>query len=306
MIDLKLNIPEDFLKEEVRCDYLVTAKMKEAWAVMLDLLVEFDRVCKKHNIQYFANGGTFLGAIRHKGFIPWDDDVDLMMTRENYNKLLAVAEEFQHPYFLQNKYSDPCCRALCSKLRNSNTTAFEKEEVGTMIKYNKGVFIDIFPLDCVPDDEAEKKQYLQDVWEAKQQLFSLGKKLGIYAADNRQPQKFVKETLYKLLSKRREHKVSLYKEKMRNLESVLDRYNHLKTKYFYIFSFDYVERNLKSKSFYNEIIEVPFEFIKIPVASRYDEALTETFGDWRKLVKGTSYHSEIFFDTDKSYLEYEK
>jgi len=269
-------------------------------------LAEFDRVCKKHDIQYFASGGTYLGAIRHKGFIPWDDDIDLMMTRENYKKLLAVADEFQHPYFLQNKYSDPCCRAMCSKLRNSDTTAYEQEEIGTKMKYNKGVFIDIFPLDCVPDDEAEKKQYLQDVWEAKQQLFSLGKKLGIYTADNRQPQKFVKETLYKLLSKRRERKVSLYKEKMRNLENVLDRYNHLKTKYLYSFSFDYVEKDLKPAEAYETLIEVPFEFMTIPVGAGYDLALTKKYGNWHEFVKGAACHSGLFVDTDKSYLEYEK
>ena len=127
MIQLKINVPDHFYDEEVRCGYHVSSKMKKAWAVMIDLLVEFDRVCKKNGIKYFASGGTMLGAIRHKGFIPWDDDIDVMMFREDYDKLLEVGpREFQHPYFFQNKLTDPCCVDIFSKLRNSETTALLK------------------------------------------------------------------------------------------------------------------------------------------------------------------------------------
>ena len=76
---IKLQLPKGFLDAEKRCGYQVTADMKKVWAVELDLLYEFQRVANKHNIKYIANGGTMLGAVRHKGFIPWDDDIDIMM-----------------------------------------------------------------------------------------------------------------------------------------------------------------------------------------------------------------------------------
>lgn len=77
MIDLKIKLPENFLEEEMRCGYRVTSLIKKVWAVELDLYAELDRVCKKYNIKFCADGGTLLGAIRHKGFIPWDDDLDI-------------------------------------------------------------------------------------------------------------------------------------------------------------------------------------------------------------------------------------
>ena len=109
MVNLKISLPEGFLDEEVRDGYKVSHEMKKVWAVELDLLAEFQRVCKKHNIKYIASGGTMLGAVRHKGFIPWDDDIDLMMLREEYEKLCIVApSEFKHPYYFQTDRTDNC------------------------------------------------------------------------------------------------------------------------------------------------------------------------------------------------------
>ena len=76
--------------------------------VELDLLAEFDRVCRKHGLTYFVDSGTLLGAVRHKGFIPWDDDIDLIMQREDYERLVQIAaQEFQHPYFFSDSLFRP-------------------------------------------------------------------------------------------------------------------------------------------------------------------------------------------------------
>lgn len=105
---------------------------------------EFDRVCQKHNLTWFADYGTLLGAVRHQGFIPWDDDIDVSMFRDDYMRLLAVApDEFTEPYFFQNTYTDILVTVF-SKLRDSRTTAIEFPDIPDM---NQGIFIDIFPLD---------------------------------------------------------------------------------------------------------------------------------------------------------------
>ena len=119
MVDLNIVLPDGFLNEEVRCGYTVTKQMKEVWAVELDMLEKLLSVCKKHDIKIFASGGTMLGAVRHQGFIPWDDDIDMMMFRDDYEKLCKVAqEEFEYPYFFQTEYTDVGSLRGHAQLRN--------------------------------------------------------------------------------------------------------------------------------------------------------------------------------------------
>ena len=99
---INLKISNTFFDEEIRDGYKVSREMKKIWAVELDLLNELNRVCNKHNIRCMAWAGTMLGAIRHKGFIPWDDDIDIMLFRDDYEKLCEIApSEFTYPYFFQ-------------------------------------------------------------------------------------------------------------------------------------------------------------------------------------------------------------
>ena len=155
MLPIKIDLPKGFLEEEVRCGYTISAEMKKLWAVELDLLAEFDRVCRKNNLTYYAFCGTLLGAVRHSGFIPWDDDIDVVMFREDFKKLSEVAEEeFQHPYFFQTPFSDPGLVMGGCRLRNSDTTVSNDVEFKRPYK-NKGIFIDLFVNATVPDSEAQ-------------------------------------------------------------------------------------------------------------------------------------------------------
>ena len=137
MVSLNIKLPENFLDEEIRDDYVVSSQMKQVWAVELDLLNKILEVCKKYNIKIIASGGTLLGAVRHKGFIPWDDDIDLMMMRDQYDKLCDVAEkEFTYPYFFQTEYTDPGSMRGHAQLRNSQTTGILNVERGKC-KFNR-------------------------------------------------------------------------------------------------------------------------------------------------------------------------
>ena len=153
-LPIKIHLPDGFLDEEIRNGYTISHEMKEIWAVELDLLVEFDRVCKENGLKYFASCGTKLGAVRHHGFIPWDDDVDVMMLRDEYDKLCKIAPQlFAYPYFFQTEETDKGSARGHAQLRNSKTTAILKSEARMCYKYNQGIFLDIFPLDNIPDDE---------------------------------------------------------------------------------------------------------------------------------------------------------
>ena len=88
-----LQFPEEYFEDEVRDGFYVTSDMKHAWAAQLEVLNDVDKACRENGIQYFAEWGTLLGAVRHHGFIPWDDDMDICMKRPDYNRFLQIADQ---------------------------------------------------------------------------------------------------------------------------------------------------------------------------------------------------------------------
>ena len=148
----------DFFKEEEKCGFHVTTKRKKIFAVLLDILVKFDSVCKKYNLRYYLIYGSLLGAVRHNGFIPWDDDLDVAMPRSDYEKFITLSNEFQHPFFLQTPYTDPEYFYTPARIRNSETTGVVKmfENAG----FNQGIWFSIFPLDYW-DNNGGEERYLQ-------------------------------------------------------------------------------------------------------------------------------------------------
>ena len=305
MIDLKIQIPDGFLEEEVRCDYLVTSHMKEVWAVMLDLLVEFDRVCKTYGLKYFASGGTLLGAVRHRGFIPWDDDIDLMMLREDYDKLLEIGpREFRNPFFFQSKFTDPSANDLLVKIRNSETTSLFKAEKKCALPYNKGIFIDVFPLDNVPDNQIVRRNYFEVLEAKRQMIIKYGRTIGIYSASENTISMLIKNTLYHLLKWRRNVCINNYLQLIAEYESLCAKYSGENTEFVASFVYGPKENLFRSKSDLIDCMDFDFEFVKVPVCSGYHHYLTDAFGDYMKFVRGTSWHSELFFDTNNGYKDY--
>lgn len=127
----------------------------------LDMLVELDRVCRKHDIPYTIFGGSLLGAVRHKGFIPWDDDADIAMLREDYERFRSVSHELNPEIcYFQDHINDPGYRWGYAKLRRTGTKYIRVGQEHLTCK--TGVFIDIFPMDDVP--KSTVGQIVQDVW----------------------------------------------------------------------------------------------------------------------------------------------
>lgn len=300
MVDLNIKLPEGFLKEEVRCDHLITAKMKEIWAVELDLLAEFQRICEKYNIRYFASGGTLLGAVRHKGFIPWDDDIDVEMFREDYIKLCEVApQEVKFPYIFQNEYTESGSLRGFSRIRNVQTTAMYKHEsLPCYNSYNKGIFIDIFPLDSILDNpvEQEKKIKVVNKW-SRYYLSSIDiyyhRKQNQSSLNGR-----VKQVLRPVLYfPCKWFKTWLHKK----YEIACSKGNDIQTEKVGIYCL-LNQRTIHHRQDYQESVKMDFEFIKIPVPKYFDHWLTNAFGDYHLFVKGGSLHGDgaLVFNTNKA------
>jgi len=131
---------------------------RELQLVELEILNEVVKVCNKYDIEYFIDSGTALGALRHSGFIPWDDDIDIGMTRVNYDRFLEIApKEIDSEIFIQNRKTDKKAPFYSTRARKNNTIHMEWDKRN--MKIHHGVYIDIFPYDSIPDDESKRKKF---------------------------------------------------------------------------------------------------------------------------------------------------
>ncbi len=134
--------------------------LRQAQLIMLDMLIEFDEICKKHQLRYWLDSGTLLGAVRHQGFIPWDDDIDLAMPVEDYHRFLEIAQsELSNDIFLQTSQTDKDFRFDYIKLRSNRAGIVEFHEKDKQVNYHQGVFVDIFPMLTMEDNEANRQFY---------------------------------------------------------------------------------------------------------------------------------------------------
>lgn len=300
MAEMKMHFSDSFYEAEVRCEYMVQPEMKKVWAVELDLLNELLRVCRKHKIKVMATAGTLLGAVRHKGFIPWDNDIDMMMSRKDYERLCKVAEaEFSYPYFFQTEYTDPGSLRGHAQLRNSSTTGILEEE-GKRVHFNQGIFIDIFPLDAVVEDEKKRKKQGKKAEYCK----NMARKLYVYTAGyERITHTFARNVIH--VAAMILNGFYSYDQWYARFEKICASYNEMETKMVSCLSFLFWKKGLwKSRSDCEAPLELDFEMLRIPVPCHYERALQQEFGDWKKIVRNTSEHGGIFFDTERSYLEY--
>ena len=144
-----IDLSKDFYDEEVRYDFTITNKTKRIWAIELELLIEFDRICKKYDLKYFLAYGTLIGAAREKGFIPWDTDVDVVMMRRDYHKFCKIArEEVKTPYSFRDGHCDYAVATFANLLKDGTTAVCVQDAPP---EQHQGIYIDIFPLDSVPD-----------------------------------------------------------------------------------------------------------------------------------------------------------
>lgn len=280
-------VQKDFFNEEVRSGYTITPAMKKVWACELNLLEVFAAVCNKHGLRFWIDSGTLLGAIRHKGFIPWDDDIDVVMFREDYDKLVSIAaSEFKKPYIFQTAYTEKQFVRGHAQLRDTRTTAIIPVELYK--NFNQGIFIDIFVMDYVPNDE---KEQIKQEWRAHR----LRDKLEFRA----NPLRYFMNDKERLLQSIR-YKIKYFTKKSFN--RLYKRYEdlfrqNLASECACVASLAWLySATRRDKHYYDETVFVDFEHLKVPAPKGYDKLLTDQYGDYMTPVKVPTYHGQIIFD----------
>ncbi len=237
----------------------------------LEILKEVDKFCKKNKIKYSLGEGTLLGAVRHKGFIPWDDDVDIYMTRENFDKFVSTfkSKNFRVEYFNTLRlYWLPFAKVRMLKETRFYTPAIEK-----ICDYT-GPRIDVLPLDYVPElsSKAQDKQ---------------GKKIKFWKM-------ILRNKCYPLHKKKKLHqylpvpiaKMLPYKFIVNRINYWLKKYNNENYEYVVNISGDYnVRKETFPKHYFDELITTKFEDGEFPISKYYDKILSSIYGDYMTLPK---------------------
>lgn len=298
-----IDIPRSFLEEEERDGYLVKSAMKRVWATELDLLSQLNTICTKHGLRYFATGGTLLGAVRHGGFIPWDDDLDIAMPRADYDQLCSVAsDELHYPYFFQTTKTDEGYFRGHAQLRNSATTGILKSELPRKLPFNQGIFIDIIPLDYISDDIEQRRRQEAQAKRIRRRAIGLQRHTLCYKNVNHEIKKTISHPFWILLGK-----VTSYKKDFEKLEAVCKSYSNKHTSTLSFVSFQPgVSRWYCSEDECQSLAFLDFEFTTIPVPTHYDAILKRMYGDYMNPIKGGMLHGETILDASLSYSEWMK
>lgn len=282
------------LVDEIICGFKVTKKRKMIWYKELEMVKLCLDVCKKYDLKIMASGGTLIGAIRHNGFIPWDDDIDLMMPREDYEKFLDVIEkEIPEGYFAQSLRTEKNYSNGHFQLRNSNTTCLISADYSNLkSKKNCGLWVDIFPYDAVSEDEAAYEKESKEIDKLKKICWRKGLKEVNF-------KNIVKKCLTACYTK----PVEFYIKKIDELAK-----NHKESTLVGLQSFmPGYRKNVWKKDLFDEVIYHKFEDIELPIPAHYDEVLRVEFGDYMKIPenKNGSIHGECYVDFDNSYTKYQ-
>lgn len=301
-----MYFPKEFFREEVRDDFTVSEMMKRAWAATLEVLEVIDNVCKAHGLKWSMMYGTLLGAVRHKGFIPWDDDIDIAMMREDFDKFFKLANEGALPpgFVVAGKYAKEERLQKAAEVMQSRIMA--DEEYWDLNAYMQRfhyfpyprIGIDIFVIDYVPKDEklsnwiTTNLQRVTHVATCFEDLEESG------------------ELELKVRDVEKECKVKLPRDKSLKNELWLLADDIAKTctpdesEYMgWMFGRIWNKELKYKREWFEDLIEYPFEHITLPGPRNYDGVLKAQFGDYMTPVKLSAGHDYPFYKNQEEEFE---
>lgn len=295
-----IKITKVFLDKEIRSGFNVSEEMKQVWAAEMELLAEVIAVCKKYNLSYYADYGTLLGAVRHKGFIPWDDDIDISLKRKDYNKLFKVLpNELPEEYGINSLALSNDMHQPWGSVFNSKTVCWDEERSKKFFGCPYVVGIDIYPLDYWARDKefAEMQMNLYNVvYDCAQRFEELSESGDI---DKYIPQ------IEEFCRIKFDSNIGLEGQLWRLSDEIASMVKESEADYLTLFARVVMgDNNFKlKKEWYDNTIEMPFEILQIDVPCGYHGVLTKEYGDYMIPCNGQSAHGYPIFKEQKEYFK---
>ena len=284
-----MEFPREFFLDEVREGFFIPAMMKRAWAAELEILVEIDRICEKYKLRYFIDYGNLLGAIRHKGFIPWDDDIDIMMMRKDYEIFAEVANaELPKELVFRSPEDDSGNYELFSSVQH-RAMLISTDAIGKYHNYLYGAGVDIFPYDYLAKDPNKEKQR-EDILKSLCILASFPSIEGENHAVLQEEAKKVKKHYGIDLS----HSSDYRKTVLNLLNDCFTEFNQEgSTKIAYLLDLVLYKEQGKGifeEQWYSEQSYLDFEFLALPVPKDYRKVISEKYDHYEQIKKAGGAH----------------
>lgn len=292
-----------FFRDEVRNGFFIPTAVKQAWAAQLQVLDVIETICRKHDITYFADWGTILGTVRHGGYVPWDDDMDICMKREDYTRFKEAAKtELPKDFRIHDYEHQEDHWLFLSRVANSVHINFEPEHMKQFHNFPYIAGIDIFVLDYLYKDEQQEKQRCEEV----KHIIAVAD--SIIAGEIAQPVKEanliqLEEKYHKTFNRKLDNRhigIELYRLAEEQMARVPKEESDRMAQ---IFPWGLLGNRGQDREYYEKFVRLPFENTTMPVPADYHRILSGKYHDYFKIHKVWSGHDYPYFEGQRKNLQ---
>ncbi|MFR2076956.1 MAG: phosphorylcholine transferase LicD [Lachnospira sp.] len=297
------EISMDFFRDEVRNGFFIPTAVKQAWAAQLQVLDVIETICRKHDITYFADWGTILGTVRHGGYVPWDDDMDICMKREDYTRFKEAAKtELPKDFRIHDYEHQEDHWLFLSRVANSVHINFEPEHMKQFHNFPYIAGIDIFVLDYLYKDEQQEKQRCEEV----KHIIAVAD--SIIAGEIAQPVKEanliqLEQKYHKTFNRKLDNRhmgIELYRLAEEQMARVPKEESDRMAQ---IFPWGLLGNRGQDREYYEKFVRLPFENTTMPVPADYHRILSGKYHDYFKIHKVWSGHDYPYFEGQRKNLQ---